>query len=696
MSKSRKKLIPNVEESEALARMRKLTDELQRHDDLYYNDGSPAITDAEYDALKRELAELESLHPGAAAADSPTKRVGAPLAARALAQAEHRVPMLSLDSLTSEDEVRDFAARACKGLGLDEGGDAELTWSLEPKYDGVSANLLYEAGRFTLGLSRGDGRVGEVSTENFARVRGIPVQLEGRTPPRLIEVRGEILLTRQRFRELQQEQERNDQQVFRNARNAVAGALKRNDARGLEDLGMDFIAWGVGAYEGSDEIGDYFQLLSRLQDLGFTTTDLLERCKGTESILAYHHRLEAGREAYAYEMDGIVAKLADLTQQRVLGWTARSPRWALAYKFAPRQAYTTVEDILIQVGRTGAITPVAVLEAVELAGVTVRRASLHNFGLLEERDVRIGDRVLVERAGDVIPEIVRVDMQAREESLRSGRVVEPFVPPSECPACHETVHGSGPVLYCSNIDCPAQIRERVIHLASRRALDIDRLGDKYVDQLFSNGLIVSVEDVFRLAERGDDLLALERWGEKSVRSLLYEIERAKAPALGRFLYALGIRHVGEKTAQDLAAHFISFDALRDAPLDALLEVAGVGQVVANEVRAFFDTERNRAFLQSLTDAGVVVQDAARAQVVEGAPLLGRSFVFTGGLEGMTRDQARARVEALGAKTLASISAKVTDVVAGAGSGTKLAKAEKLGIAIHDERAFLSMLAEHES
>nr|HMQ21463.1 AMP-binding protein [Planctomycetota bacterium] len=256
MTKSRKQLIPNVEESEALARMRKLTDELQRHDDLYYNDGSPAITDAEYDALKRELAELESLHPGAAAADSPTKRVGAPLAARALAQAEHRVPMLSLDSLTSEDEVRDFAARACKGLGLDEGGDAELTWSLEPKYDGVSANLLYEARRFTLGLSRGDGRVGEVSTENFARVRGIPVQLEGRTPPRLIEVRGEILLTRQRFRELQQEQERNDQQVFRYARNAVAGALKRNDARGLEDLGMDFIAWGVGAYEGSDEIGE--------------------------------------------------------------------------------------------------------------------------------------------------------------------------------------------------------------------------------------------------------------------------------------------------------------------------------------------------------------------------------------------------------------------------------------------------------
>ncbi|MCA8971146.1 MAG: NAD-dependent DNA ligase LigA [Planctomycetes bacterium] len=677
---------PQSESTEqATVRMHELAALLRHHDDLYYNEAEPEITDAEYDALRREFEELEREHPEVELPESPSRRVGAEVRDRAAQKAEHRVPMLSLDSLTSAEEVREFAIRARKGLDIEEGGESDLVWSLEPKYDGVSANLLYEDGVFVLGLSRGDGRIGEVSTANYARVKGVLPKLRGTKLPKRIEVRGEILLSRSRFRELQQEQEKSDQQVFRNARNAVAGALKRVDPTGLEDFGMEFIAWGVGAYDGGNDTATYFELLDRLTEFGFTKTDLLEEARGTEAILEYHDRLEAARDEYRFEMDGIVAKLADMAQQRMLGRTARAPKWALAYKFAPRQAWTHVEDILVQVGRTGAITPVAVLEAVDLAGVTVRRASLHNFGLLHERDVRPLDRVLVERAGDVIPEVVRVDLEARPENS------VPFAAPSQCPECREPVHGEGPVLYCSNIDCPAQIRERVIHLAGRRALDIDRLGEKYVDQLFAAGLLKSVEDVFELDQHREELLELERWGAKSVQSLLEEIERAKEPELSRFLYALGIRHVGEKTSQDLASHFGSFSSIRDADREALLEVEGIGDVVATEIGAFFASDRNRAFLERLDVAGVRVRDAERKQIAEDAPLAGRTFVFTGGLESMTRDEAREHVEALGAKTVTGVSAKVTDVVVGAGSGSKRAKAEKLGLTILEEDAFLQLL-----
>lgn len=665
--------------------MHELAALLRHHDDLYYNEAEPEITDAEYDALRREFEALERAHPEVELPDSPTRRVGADVRDRTAQKAEHRVPMLSLDSLTNAEEVREFAIRARKGLDLEEGGERDLVWSLEPKYDGVSANLLYEDGSFVLGLSRGDGRIGEVSTANYARVKGVLAKLRGKKLPRRIEVRGEILLSRSRFRELQEEQEKSDQQVFRNARNAVAGALKRVDPSGLEDFGMEFIAWGVGAYDGGNDTATYFDLLDRLTEFGFTRTDLLEEGRGTDAILDYHDRLEATRDEYAFEMDGIVAKLADMAQQRMLGRTARAPKWALAYKFAPRQAWTRVENILVQVGRTGAITPVAVLEPVDLAGVTVRRASLHNFGLLHERDVRPRDRVLVERAGDVIPEVVRVDLEARPEDSA------PFDAPTHCPECREPVHGEGPVLYCSNIDCPAQIRERVIHLAGRRALDIDRLGEKYVDQLFAAGLLASVEDVFELDRHREQLLDLERWGAKSVQSLLDEIDRAKEPELARFLYALGIRHVGEKTSQDLAAHFGSFASIRDADREALLEVEGIGEVVATEISAFFASERNRAFLERLDAAGVRVRDAERKQLAEDAPLVGRTFVFTGGLESMTRDEARERVEVLGAKTVTGVSTKVTDVVVGAGSGSKRAKAEKLGLTILEEDAFLQLL-----
>lgn len=711
-----KKDRPHTSKADVARRIEELVTALRGHDELYYNEAAPVVSDAEYDRLKRELTDLEAAHPDLATDDSPTTRVGAPVRNRGFAKATHRVPMLSLESLTSEEEVREFAARARKLVArldeeaappatkqgtsnpetaeLGEAGAGEedaatelpiLRWSLEPKYDGVSASLLYEDGVYTRGLSRGDGRTGEVVTENYSRVRGVIPKLRGKSIPKLVEVRGEIMLRRDRFAELQKEQERRETAVFRNARNAVAGALKRVDPEGLEDLGMEFVAWGVGDVRGMDAITDYFELVARLEGFGFPVSPHLSSGDGVDAVIAYHHDLEARRDELPFEMDGIVAKLANFGMQRALGRTARAPRWALAYKFSPRQAWTILREIQVQVGRTGAITPVAILEPIDLSGVTVQRASLHNFALVLERDLRVGDRVLVERAGDVIPEVVQVDAEARDAKSK------PFPVPESCPECGEAVHGDGPILYCSNIDCPAQIRERVVHLAARRALDIDRLGEKYVDQLFAEGLLTSVEDVFLLDTEQDRLLELERWGPKSVQALTEELERAKSPEFARFLFALGIRHVGEKISYDLAAHFGSLDALRKADVEALLEVEGVGKVVAEEIRAFFDSDRNLEFLARLEAAGVSVRSQDTKTVSADAPLAGRVFVFTGGLESLTRDQARERVEALGATTVSGVSKKVTDVVAGAGSGTKRAKAEKLGLHILEEAEFVDLL-----
>lgn len=673
------------ETSAALREMRTLARRIQALDDAYYNDGQSELDDSEYDALKRELIALEEKHPDLAEDDSPTKRVGAPVRERrGFAKAKHRVPMLSLESLTSEEEVRDFVERARKSLELSE-EDPALTWSLEPKYDGVSASLTYEDGVLVRGLSRGDGSTGELVTENYRRVRGVPEKLSGKNLPSVIEVRGEVLLERARFLELQTGQEERGETVFRNARNAVAGALKRIDPVGLEELGMDFIAFTIGDVAGFDLADDHPALMQQLGGFGFRTSELLRAGEGVDAILEYHRELEDERDALPYEMDGIVAKIAHFSHQRALGRTSRAPKWALAYKFAPRQEWTSLREIRVQVGRTGAITPVAILEAVDLAGVTVQRASLHNFALVQERDVREGDRVLVERAGDVIPEVVRVDLEARAEDI------EPFAVPEACPECGEGVHGDGPILYCSNFDCPAQIRERIVHLASRRALDIDRLGDKYVDQLFDAGLLGSIEDVFFLTDDTESLLALERWGPKSVQALDEELDRARKPELGRFLYALGIRHVGRSISRDLADHFGSLDALRAAELEALLEVEGVGDVVAQALYEFFRSPRTEKLFARLAEAGVAPLEVEAKAVADDAPLAGRVFVFTGGLEAMTRDQARERVEALGAKVVSGVSKKVTDVVAGPGAGSKRAKAEKLELRILSEEDLLALL-----
>ncbi len=654
---------------------------LARHDHLYYNLGAPEISDSEYDRLFRELKALEEEYPALRTPDSPTQRVGAPVEKGAgFPTARHRVPMLSIESLFEEGEIREFDARIKRFLRLEPG--ASLEYTAEPKYDGVSANLVYEKGLLVQGLTRGDGVQGEVITANLKTIRSIPLRLleEGGPLPSLVEVRGEVLLSKENFRKLQEETETTTATPFRNARNAVAGTLKRLDPREVAERGLEFISWGVGALEGVS-FETYWDLIHQVEKWGFRISPQVRLCGSIEDVVAYHHELEAAREELPYEMDGIVAKVNSIDAQTRLGRTARSPRWLLAYKFPPRRARTRVKDIVVQVGRVGTLTPVAILEPVDLGGATVQRATLHNEEILRERDVRVGDTVIVERAGDVIPAVVEVVKKERPKGAR------PFKMPQRCPVCGAETLKEGAFYFCTNISCPAQIRARILHMVQRRALDIDRLGPKYVDQLMEAGLLESPADIFDLPSRKEEILALPRWGEKSFRNLVEQIERAKRPTLARFLFALGIRGVGETTARDLAAHFGDLDALSRAGEEELQQVEGIGPEVSRSIRTFFDLPQNRRFLARLEAAGVRPLSSAPAR----GPLAGTTWCFTGKLEAFTRDRARQLVEELGGKSVDSVSRKVTHLVAGPGAGSKLEKARKLGIRILGEEDFLDLV-----
>jgi DNA ligase (NAD+) len=652
-------------------------------DDQYYNRGHSDLTDADYDALFVQLRQLEAAHPSLVTADSPTQRVGAPLAkGGSFATAAHLAPMGSIESLMAADEVREFVDRARKLLALP--ADAVLHWFCEPKLDGTSANLLYEHGEFVRGLSRGDGDQGEDLTRNLKTIGAIPLRLQGPGPfPQQIEIRGEVILSKRAFAALREREETSVEGQFRNARNTVAGTLKLLDPRTVKRRALDFFAFGIGHADGI-AFATHTALREQLQRWGFHLAAPGERVDGVDGVLAFRDRLEAGRDALAYELDGVVAKVDRTDLQALLGRTSRTPRWALAYKFAPRLGTTRVLRIGAQVGRTGAVTPVAHLEPIELAGVTVSNASLHNWGLLAERDVREGDVVEIQRAGDVIPEVVRVFADRR------GADSQPATPPVACPACAGPLQLEGKFLYCSNLDCQAQLVGRIVHLAGRRAFDIEGLGPKQVEQLVAAGHVKGVEDVFTLAAKKEQLLELERWGATSTQNLLRQIDKARTPPLARFLNGIGIRHVGETTAKDLAVHFGSLERLAGANAEALMQVDGVGEEVAAAVVEFFASPKNGATLAALAAAGVVPQAAEPAGA---GPLSGRVFVFTGGLASMSRDDAKAKVEALGARVSGSVGKKVTDVVAGADAGSKLDKARQLGLRILDEAAFAALLAE---
>ena len=665
----------------AAQRLAELRDSIRLADDQYYNRGHSDLTDTEYDILFVELRKLEAAHPELVTADSPTQRVGAPLTkGGTFPTVPHLAPMGSIESLMAAEEVREFDERVHRLLELP--ADTALRWSCEPKLDGTSANLLYEHGTFVRGLSRGDGSQGEDLTRNLRTIRNLPLQLAGAGPfPARIEIRGEVIMSRRGFRALQEREETSSEGTFRNARNTVAGTLKLLDPRVVKRRPLDFIAFAIGHVEGID-FATHQELRQQLAAWSFQVAEPARVANGIAEVLAYRDELEQQRDELPYELDGTVAKIDSLELQARLGRTSRTPRWALAYKFAPRLATTRVVKIGAQVGRTGAVTPVAHLEPTELAGVTVRNASLHNWGLLAERDVREGDEVEIQRAGDVIPEVVRVFTERRPANS------VPTAPPTQCPSCGGELHLEGKFLYCIDLDCQDQLVGRIVHLAGRRAFDIEGLGPKQVEQLVQAGLVKSLEDVFTLAPKQAQLLELERWGARSTQNLLAQIERSKTPTLARFLNGIGIRHVGESTAKDLANHFGSLERLQSSTAEQLMAVDGVGEEVAAAVTEFFGSVKNQATLQSLAAAGVKPQESAG--IPEG-PLVGRVFVFTGGLTTMSRDEAKEKVEALGASTVGSISKKVTDVVAGEDAGSKLEKATKLGLRILDEAAFQAML-----
>ena len=670
----------------ARRKARALRKQILEADDAYYNRGASELTDSQYDALFRDLVALETEYPALADADSPTQRVGAPLPKGSrFDKASHLAPMLSIQSLQSADEVREFVARARKTLELEE--NDTVVWSVEPKFDGVSANLLYENGELVRALSRGDGTTGEVITTNIRTIRNIPLRLTGANPPARLEVRGEVIMARSRFDALTQAQETSQESTFRNARNTVAGTLKLLDPGTVRRRGLDFLAWGIGKAEGLD-VSSHSQLRQTLEGYGFDIQADYALCETTEELMAFHDQLEARRDNLEYELDGVVAKVDDFELQNRLGRNSRTPRWMLAYKFAPRRGRTKVLDITAQVGRTGAVTPVAELEPIELAGVTVRRATLHNWGLLLQKDIRKGDEVDVERAGDVIPAVVEVHADARDKTQPP-----PTERPSACPVCSSALEEEGAFLYCVNLECPGQLKGRIVHLASRRALDIERLGPKYADQLIQAKLVSRVEDIFRLGEHRDALLDLERWGERSADRLITEIDSARRPRFDRLLYGLGIRHIGQQTARDLADSFGNLDRLAQATEEELIEVDGVGPEVARSLLSFFGLETNRTFLDAIRAAGVEPEAVTATSASLNGPLAGRLFCFTGGLTAMSRDDAKALVETMGATTSSSVTKKVTDVVAGTKAGSKLDKAKKLELRVFEEEEFIALVRE---
>lgn len=665
-----------------LQRVVELRDELNDHNYRYYILDEPAIPDAEYDRLMQELRRLEAEHPELVTPDSPTQRVGA-TPQSAFAPVRHQVPMLSLENAFSDDELAAFDRRIKERLKHTE----HIEYACEPKLDGVAISLLYEEGRLVRAATRGDGQTGEDITQNVRTIASIPLRLRGLDCPRVLEVRGEVYMPKSSFNALNELARQQDQKVFVNPRNAASGSLRQLDARITASRRLEFCAYGVGLVDGllperQDEI------LKALQGWGLKISDRLAVTRDLDGCLEYYRQLEAARASLDYDIDGIVYKVNRIDLQRELGFVSRAPRWAIARKFPAQEEMTRLLNVEFQVGRTGAITPVARLEPVFVGGVTVSNATLHNQDEIRRLDLRIGDTVIIRRAGDVIPQVVAV-----VENMRSieGRDIE-F--PTSCPVCAapvEILPGEAVARCTGGLVCGAQRKEAIRHFASRRALDIDGLGEKLIEQLVDHELLRSVADIYRLDL--DTLVGLERMGKKSADNLLKAIEKSKNTTLARFLYALGIRTVGETTARNLAEHFGSLDALMASAAEELQEVKDIGPVVAHFVAEFFAQEKNRDTIAALRAAGVHWPEGKVES--DELPLHGLTYVITGTLEGMSRDQARERLQNLGATVSGSVSRKTDVVVAGPGAGSKLAKAQELGIRIVDEAELLALLADHE-
>jgi len=664
---------------EAMALIEKLRQEISYHNYRYYVIDSPEISDAEYDRMMKRLKELEEKYPELVTPDSPTQRVGArPL--EAFREVRHSVPMLSLSNAFGEEEIRVFDTRVKKFLGTEKA----VQYMAEPKLDGLAVELVYENGVLSVGSTRGDGVTGEDVTQNLKTVRSIPLRLlrdkKGKTAT-LLEVRGEVIIGREEFKKLNKKREKDGEPLFANPRNAAAGSLRQLDSGITASRPLGVFFYGIGEVEGAT-FETQSELLQTLPTLGLRVNPHVKVCETVEDAIDYYGKMMQKREKLAYEIDGVVLKVNSFAQQEKLGTISRSPRWALAVKFPARQETTTILDIVVQVGRTGALTPVAIMEPVNVGGVTVSRATLHNQDEIDRKDVRIGDTVVLQRAGDVIPEIVSVVTSKRTGKEKAFRI------PDKCPVCgSDAVRLTGEaVTRCTGMACAAKLRELVSHFASRGAMDIQGLGDKIIEQLTEKDLVKSVADIYSL--RLADLMKLDRMGEKLAGNILASIEKSKNSTLARLIYALGIRHVGVHISHVLAEHFGSLDKLSSASLEELQEIGEVGPQVAQSIRSFFDQKINVEIINRLFAGGVKV---SIERPRPGARLLGKSFVFTGTLERHEREEASRIVESLGAKTESSVSGKTDYVVAGKEPGSKLQRARELGVTILSEREFEELI-----
>jgi len=660
----------------AAARVEQLRSQIREHDYRYYVLDRPTISDAEYDRLFGELVRLEAAHPDLVTRDSPTQRVaGVPLSA--FPTIAHLAPMLSLESVTAVDAVRRFDERVRAAAHR----KTVRRYVVEPKFDGLSLEVVYRDGLLQRASTRGDGERGEGVTENVKTIRSVPLRLHGRDVPRLLAVRGEAIMRTDDFEALNARLARAGQPLFANPRNAAAGSIRQLDPRVTAGRRLDVFFYDILHLDGGSRPVDDIGLLRALGAWGLHASPYARVCSSLDEVFRYHDDMARRRALLPYEIDGVVMKVNDLALRTQLRTTARHPRWALAYKFAAREARTTIEDIVVQVGRTGVLTPVAVLQPVDIGGVTVTRATLHNRDEIARKDLHVGDTVRVIRAGDVIPEIVeRVSSEGRRRHAA-------FAMPVRCPACRTPLERDGPFDRCPNgLECPAQLRRTIQHVASRQALDIRGLGPETVDALVSAGLVRSVADLFGLTER--DLLNVERFAEVSAENLLRAIDGARHPPLWRFLNALGIPGVGEQTARDLADHFGTLERLESADKAALTAAPGVGSAVAQNVIDFFRRAFNRRVIARCQHHGVRVGTVAvRPGGARRTRLAGKTVVFTGGLESMTREEAEERARASGAHTARSVSRETDLVVAGSDPGSKYAKARALGVRVIDEGAF---------
>ncbi|CAB1082715.1 NAD-dependent DNA ligase LigA [Alkalispirochaeta odontotermitis] len=672
--------MPSKIDTEIVEHINELRKVLHRHNYRYHVLDDPEVSDAEYDRLMQELIRLEQSHPQLSRADSPTARVGAPPLTK-FETLDHSIAMLSLDNAFSDEDILEFDQRVKRNLGT----DTEVSYTAEPKMDGVAVELVYDNGNLSAAATRGDGVTGELITSNVSTIGAVPLVMRtdsGHEIPVRLEVRGEVFIGNEAFKRLNRERVEHNLAPFANPRNAAAGSLRQLDSKITAGRPLDIFFYGVGLVAGF-EVDSHWELLESLKGWGFKINPLIKPRISIPEILQVYRRLSETRHQLPYDIDGMVIKVDSLPLQQRLGATSRSPRWAIAYKFAALQETTVLENIEVQVGRTGTLTPVAHLTPVKVGGVTVSRATLHNEDEIEKKDIRIGDAVLVQRAGDVIPEVVKVIL-----SKRSG-AEKKFAMPDACPVCDTPVvrtPGEAAVR-CINASCSAQVKERIKHFASKAAFDIDGLGHKLVDQLVDKEMVTSYADLFQLDV--ESLAALDRMGAKSAENLIDALESGKQISFARFLYALGIRHVGEHIALLLAGRFSSLEKLTACTEAQLTEIEGVGPIVAKSIASFFGQAINSATVQNLLNSGVQVQFETSPKTGD---LDGKTFVLTGALETMTRRQSKALIEAAGGKVSSSVSRNTDYLVVGGSPGSKLAKAQDLGIEILDEDAFNELIS----